>query len=121
MSSILGIIVVALSLLFLVVVVVNVARGRLLLRYSLLWIILAMLSLIVAVFPGIADALAQFLSFGETVNFVFFVVIFFLLLSYFSLTIVLSRSANKNVQLVQKIALLEKKLDDLIEKNQNRG
>jgi hypothetical protein len=113
MSILLSIITVVVSLAFLIIVVVNVAHGRLLLRYSLLWIVLTCISLVMAIFPVIPEKLTYLLGFEKTSNFVFFAVIIFLLLVCFSLSIAISKTTDKYVRLAQYVALIEKRLEKL--------
>ena len=76
----LSIVFIVLSLMFLAYTVYQVKRSKLLLRYSLTWILLSVLLLIIAIFPQPVFALANLAGFGLSSNFIFSAAIFFLLL-----------------------------------------
>jgi hypothetical protein len=70
------------------------------------------LAMICAIFPQIVYFFADVLGFEEPSNFLFFVVIFFLLAICVSLSIAVSDLAGRVKRLIQSHALLEKKLED---------
>lgn len=76
----LSIVFIVLSLAFLLYTVYQVKRNKLLLRYSLMWILLSALLFIVAIFPQPIFALAKLAGFDVSSNFIFSAAIFFLLL-----------------------------------------
>jgi hypothetical protein len=98
---------------FLVAVSRQVAHGKLLLKYSLLWMTLAVASILVALFPGPLFAVSSALGFETPSNFVFFVALFFLLAICLSLSIIASKQALRIKDLVQQEALIEKRLERL--------
>lgn len=110
--SVLSIVVVFFSIAFMVGVCWQVAKGRLLLRYSLLWLFLAFVALICAIFPQPLFDLAYLLGFNVASNFVLFLAIFFLLAICLSLSVIVSKQQMKLKNLVQHIALLEKAQQD---------
>ena len=85
---------------FLAAVSRQVAHGKLLLKYSLLWMTLAVASIVAA------------LS-----NFIFFTALFFLLAICLSLSIIVSKQATRIKILVQQEALIEKRLESLESKD----
>lgn len=104
----LRIVVIVACLAFLVVVARQVQSGRLLLRYSLLWIALALMSIFGAVFPAPVYALSDFLGFENPSNFIFFAGLFFLLIVCLSLSMIVSKQASRIKNLIQELALVEK-------------
>ena len=105
----LSIVFIVLSLAFLIYTVYQVKRNKLLLRYSLTWILLSVLLLIIAIFPQPIFALASLTGFDLGSNFIFSAAIFFLLLLWQTRTI--SQLVIKQTQTTQRLALLEKRLD----------
>lgn len=105
------------SLLFLANVllftVYQIKRGKLLLRYSLMWMLLSILILLVAIFPQPVFRLAVLPGFNVGSSFIFAVAIFFLLVLYMTQSRAISQQVIKNKDAIQKAALLEKRLDDL--------
>lgn len=85
-----------------------VKHERLLLNYSLLWLALAVVLLVCAIFPGPLFGVATALGFLTASNFIFFLGFLFLLLICLTLTTVVSKQAIAIKNLTQKIALMEK-------------
>lgn len=106
------IIVVAACVLFMLLVFRQVSAGRLLLRYSLLWLSLAVVTIVVAFFPEPVFSLATLFGFDVPSNFVFFVALFFLMAICLSLSVAVSRQTLRMKDTVQNMALLEKRLQD---------
>jgi hypothetical protein len=98
-----------------------VARERLLLRYSLLWLALAAVVLVVAIFPGVVVALGGFFGFEIASNFIFFIGLFLLMAIALSLSMVASKSTVRIVNLIQQQALLETELEELRRKIEKPG
>jgi hypothetical protein len=113
MSITLRIVVAAVCLFFIVLVARQVARERLSLKYSLLWIALSVLALVSALFPKLSFLLSATLGFKEPSNFIFFVVAFFLIIICFSLGAAVSQLSQKLNTLIQANALQAKRLAEL--------
>lgn len=109
----LRIVVVITCVVFLAAVSRQVAHGKLLLKYSLLWMTLAVASILVALFPNPLFAVSSALGFEAPSNFIFFVALFFLLAICLSLSIIVSKQALRIKNLVQQEALIEKRLETL--------
>lgn len=110
---ILRLIVVLACIAFMSLVFKQVSRGRLLLKYSLLWLTLALVTILVSIFPEPVFVLARSLGFDTPSNFVFFVALFFLLAICLSLSVLISRQAQHVKTLVQELALLESQVSKL--------
>lgn len=90
-----------------------VAKGRLLLKYSLLWLILCLAMLICAIFPGVVYALSDLTGITAPSNLVFLVGIAILLAIALSLSVVVSKQVLSIKNLSQRIAILEKETQDI--------
>ena len=110
---ILSAVMIVFALLFLLFTVYQIKRGKLLLRYSLMWMLLSILILVVAIFPQPVFHLALLLGFNVSSNFIFAAAIFFLLMLCMTQSRAISQQVVKNKDAIQKAALLEKRLDDL--------
>lgn len=99
---------IALAALLLVGIVRLVFKGRLQLKYSLMWLVLSLLLIVVAVFPGIVTWLAGLLGFLAPSNLVLFAAVFCLLLVCLSLTVIVSWQSRDIRSLIQRVALIEK-------------
>lgn len=96
---------------FLLYVVHLVSKGKLLLKYSLLWIFLCSVVLICDLFPGIVYFVSDAVGFVTPSNFTFLVAIVLLLLICLSLSVAVSRHVMAVKNLTQRVALLEKQLE----------
>ncbi len=97
-----------------------VKKEKLMLRYSLLWLALAFVMILCAIFPGPVFEVARLFGFLTASNFIFVVGFVFLLLIALSLSSVISKQTTSIKNLTQRIALLEKELE-LKEKNAGNG
>lgn len=110
---ILQVVAVVLCFAFLLYVAHLVARERLLLKYSLLWMVLTAVILLCAIFPQPLYGFAHLFGFENPSNFIFFIGLFFLLAIALSLSSIASKQAIAIKNLVQEQALLAKKIDEL--------
>lgn len=92
-----------------------IQRNRLELKYALSWLIVAVLVLIMDIFPATMDELALFLGIASPMNMMFFMGFVFLLVIILTLTVTVSIAASSVKRLTQKIALLEKRIKELEE------
>lgn len=97
-----------------------VSHERLQLRHSLLWLLLAAAILVVAIVPAPIFFLAGLLGFTSASNFLFVLGILFLLMIALSLSTIVSRQHDAIKNAVQRIALLEHKLDELEKESKGR-
>lgn len=98
--------------LFLVFVTRMVCSGKMLLRYSILWMLFACVGVLMAAFPEAVYFVAFVCGFETPSNFVFFVCLFLVLLICLSLSRVVSKQDRQIKTLVQELA---------IEKARSRG
>lgn len=85
-------------------------------KYSLLWLALAVVLVIFAVFPYVVYVLRDLLDVQMPVNLVFMLMFCFVLLVLLSLSIGVSQLADKCKRLTQENAILEKRVRDLEKK-----
>ena len=106
------IIVAGISLLILLVTFESVRHTRLKERYAILWIITALVLLVCSMAPQLVDLLraATGMDYATAIVAVAFT---FLLFVAFDFSISLSRMQEKNVQLAQRIALLQQEVEKL--------
>lgn len=79
-------------------------------KYSLMWMLLALVLLVCAVFPQVVFFFSDVLGFNAPSNFVFLVGLFLLMGIVLSLSIIVSWQARYIRGLVQKVSLLEKRI-----------
>lgn len=90
----------------------QISRGKLSLRYSLLWLALATAILFFSVYPAPIYSLSNLLGFTLSSNFIFFVALFFLMMICLSLSRTVSNQQEAIKDLVQHLAILESKCED---------
>ena len=101
------------AILTVVLIARQVRKRRIQVEDAIFWIVLSLILLILAIFPGIAYFFANLFGFQAASNFVFCALIAVLIVREFSSTAEISRLKHKVNQLVQEIALAEKdRLED---------
>lgn len=100
-----------LSVLFLAFVLLRIRRGRYLLKYSLIWIVLSTIGVISAIIPNWIYSVSHVLGFAAPSNFVYFILIGFLLITNIIFGGILSRQENMVKSLIQEVSLLKSSCD----------
>lgn len=88
-------------------------KKKLTVRYSIIWLISALVLLVFAVFPYVVLVLTNLLGMAVPINLVFILVIAFMLLLLLSLSSIVSGFAEKLRRLAQQNALLERRVREL--------
>ena len=102
--------------LLLIIFAFFVSAGLMSVKYSLLWLALAVGLVIAAAFPYVVYVLRDLLDIEMPVNLVFLLMFCFVLVVLLSLSIAISQLADKCKRLTQANAMLEKRVRDLEEK-----
>lgn len=116
MPPLLRIEMIVLAVAFLLIVIKAVNRKKLWLQYSLVWIVISVLMLIVAIFPGIATWIASIMKIETTSNLIYLLAIFALLILTFSLTVIVSKQSQRIKNIVQMVSI-EKFLSEIEKEN----
>lgn len=103
---------IAFSITFLFVVIELVRKNKLQERYSLLWIFMSIILLILSSTPKIINFLADWLDIKNPPSFLFLFGLVYLLIYNLHLTTVVSKQAEKLTRLAQEIALLKEELEN---------
>lgn len=90
-----------------------IRRRKLNLSYSLLWIALALLLMVMALFPDVVSVMSRLVGIDIPLNLLLIAFAFFSLVMMFYLTCIVSRENERNRRLTQALALLEKRVRDL--------
>jgi hypothetical protein len=93
----------------------QIRKSKMLIDYSIFWVLFSLLLIILAVFPKLAYWASDLLGFGSPSNFVFVLIIFILIIRDFTVTEHLSRLQAKTDNLAQNIALKESENSKKIE------
>lgn len=102
-------------LLFIVLIIWLMRRGKLSLKYSLIWFLTGLVLLVCAIFPQLVRSVTELIGIYSEANAVFFIGVCFLLLIILFLTSVASGLSDRVRRLVQTQAMLEKRIRDLEE------
>lgn len=97
----------------------KIHKNNLDIDYSLFWIFFCGVLVIISVFPGIIGWAAGLLGFISPANMVFLVIIFFLTIKLFSVTLKLSRLEHKIRALSQSIAIKEANEKEQLQQKQS--
>lgn len=116
MNSGLQLIMILSSLLFLCYIILMLRNKKIELKYTLAWLFAGLCFLAAAIFPGLIGFISDLLHIVEPVNTLFLLIIFFMLLIIFTLTIALSRNANRVKTLTQELGIMKLELEKLSEK-----
>ena len=104
-------------LIYILIIGILMKKGKMNLKYSLVWFLTGLVLLICAIFPGIIRSFAELIGVYSEVNVVFFLGVCFLLIIILSLTSIVSLQSERIRALTQTQALLEKRVRALEEKN----
>ena len=105
------------AVVLLLIIFAFLKRGLMSVKYSLLWLALAVGLVIAAAFPYVVYVLRDLLDIEMPVNLVFLLMFCFVLVVLLSLSIAISQLADKCKRLTQANVILEKRVRDLEEKN----
>ncbi len=83
------------------------------LKYSLIWFFSAFVLLILDAFPKLVEKCAGLLGIATASNFIYLVVLFFILLVLISLTSIVSRQKRDIRTLIQTVSILKKRVEEL--------
>ncbi len=98
---------------YLVLIFVLLRKKSFDLKYSLLWLFMAVVLLVMVGFPGLVEFLAKLIGVALPINAIFLAFIFFILLLLVSLTSIVSKQHREIKTLIQNVALLQKQVDEL--------
>lgn len=118
MALVLQIFAIVISVLFNIIIFQMLRKGRLELQYTLLWIFAGLAILIMSIWPQVLIGLASLLGIQVPMNAAFFLGIIFILCMLIGMTIIVSGLKNKIYRLTQVIALLEKRIEGLENKEE---
>lgn len=90
----------------------QIKQKKLKLQYTLTWMVLLLFILIVTVFPVILNFVANVMGITLPINMIFFFGFMFTLMIIYRLTIAVSKQSEEIKFLTQKVALLEKEIND---------
>lgn len=112
MSIMLRVLLIGMSVLSLLYVIWRIRHSKMQIEYTLFWIILSIIMIVMSVFPGIVYWITEKMGMVSPANVVYLFIIAVLLVKSFMMTIEISTLENKVKDLVQQIAINEKEHSD---------
>ena len=100
-------------ILYFIEVVHLLKKKRLNLQYSLLWLAVGVLLILLIIFPQIIVAFSNLLHFQSSMNALYIILIGFLVIICVALTSIVSKQNNHIKRLTQNAALLEERIRKL--------
>ena len=96
----------------------TITKKKLNIKYSIVWLLWSILTLILAIYPEIFYQFAHFMGIEMPVNAVFLIMIALLYALVFFVYSTISKHNEELIQLTYEIARLKKELDELKKKNE---
>ena len=103
-------------IIFMIMIIKNVKNRKLQLSYSIFWILIGTILIIVLLIPNCLNNITKLLGFEVTSNMVFFITIVIIFYLILVLMIALSKESKRNVTLIQEISMLKNRLVELEKK-----
>ncbi len=104
------------SLLFviimLIIIISIVKRGRISIKYSLVWFFSIFLIFLATIIPNFMQFIANLIGFQTMSNMILTILIVMLIFICISLTIIVSGQKDKIRLLIQEVSILKKKVED---------
>ena len=116
MSLALQIVLLVLVFIFLLAIIHLLRKGKLSLKYSLIWIFSSIILLIMIIFPQLSIQVSKWIGVEVPSNFIFMLEGIFVLVILISLTLIVSNQTSRLTRLTQAVAILERRIRDLEEK-----
>ncbi len=100
------------SLILILITTKILKKGRMPIKYSLLWYFCSLIVLLVAIFPITIEFVSNIFGFKTLSNLIIAIVLVLLLFLTMSLTIITSGQQKKITLLIQEVSMLKKKDGD---------
>lgn len=99
-----------------IIIISIVKRGRISVKYSLVWLFSIFTILLAAIIPNFVQTVANFFGFQTMSNMIFCLLFAILIFICISLTIIVSGQKEKTRLLIQEVSILKEK----VEKNEKK-
>lgn len=106
------------ALMVFALILLTITKRKLNIKYSIVWLLWSVLTMILAVFPEIFYSFAHFMGIEMPVNAVFLIMIGLLYVLVFYVYCMISKHNEELIQLTYEIARLKKELDEMKKKNE---
>lgn len=123
MNTTLQIILIVSTILFCIFILVVTRKKKLSFKYTLLWLIFGVITLLLAIAPVIVINFSNLIHIAEPTNALFLIYIFLIIIIIFYISIAFSKLFEKVTKLIQENAILRYKIENLEEelKKENKN
>ncbi len=111
MSKTLIIALIIFSIIWLIIILRDVKKGSISIKYSLIWLLMALILLLVGVFPSFMEYVAELFGFITISNLVIGIILSLLMLITLVLTHIVTKQKNQIRVLTQEVALIKEKVN----------
>jgi len=111
MTLSLRIVAMVLSLCLVVTVLYIVRKGRISIKYSIIWLLSALIIFLVSLVPSLLGAISGFLGFQVASNLFLLIMLAVLFFISLSLTVIVTGQKEKIRMLIQEISIMKQELD----------
>ena len=111
MSKTLIISLIVFSILWLIIILRDVRKGNISIKYSLIWFLMAIIILFVGIFPSFMEFVTKSFGFTTISNLVIGIILSLLMLITLVLTHIVTKQKNQIRILTQEIALIKEKIN----------
>jgi len=112
MDSTLQIILVISTIIFSAYIISMINKRKLQLKYALTWILTSFVFILISIFPSLLFNLSKILHIFNPVNALFLIIIFFLMIIVFTLSVAISKSSLKVKDLTQEVGILKNYIEN---------
>jgi hypothetical protein len=74
-------------------------------KYAIIWLVAAIVSVVLSIFPGVLNAIASFFGIAQPINLIFFAGFFVVLLLLMQVSLELARTRDELRRVVQNLAV----------------
>ena len=112
MSSNLRIVLVTLAIVLVIIILGLVAKNKLPIKYSLFWLLSALVIFLVGLVPDFIGIFTKFIGFETTASLVTGIVIGLLMIITLLLTVIIAEQKRKITLLIQEVSILKNSKDE---------
>ncbi len=93
----------------------TISRKTISVRYALMWLLFSAFLLFFIIYPLFVEKMSRLLNFESSENLIFVLVLSSLILMLLSLTTIVSKQSTQIQSLIQEVAILKHRVDDMDE------
>ncbi len=120
MNRMLQFILIGVTLLFCIFILVVTQKKKLSYKYTLVWLLFGLITLLCAIFPGIVMGISKIIHVAEPTNALFLIYIFLIIVIIFYISLAFSKLFEKVTTLIQENAILAAKVEKLEKKDKEK-